>query len=112
MILCRGTCAIILGLVALVAILWTSPRNGMFNRAPLFFAGALTSLCAAVRLGQGQSQPVSSVSATLALVTPVETQRYCPVRGEGRSPHRATPGEPELSELAEERPDFLRSPAV
>ena len=34
--------------------------NGMFNQAPLFFAGALTSLAAALRLGTGQSQPVAS----------------------------------------------------
>jgi cell division protein FtsW (lipid II flippase) len=45
--------------------------NGMFNRAPLFFAGALMSLCAAVRLGTGQNQ----ASATWVLVTPVETPK-------------------------------------
>ena len=31
--------------------------NGMFNQAPLFYAGALTSLAGALRLGTGQSQP-------------------------------------------------------
>ncbi len=38
--------------------------NGMFNQAPLFYAGALTSLAAALRLGTGQSQPFASPSAS------------------------------------------------
>jgi hypothetical protein len=45
--------------------------NGMFNQAPLFYAGALTSLCAAIRLGRGQSQTTLQPAATVFLVTPV-----------------------------------------
>jgi hypothetical protein len=43
--------------------------NGMFNHAPLFLAGALTSLCAALRMGQGQGQ---TVAAQVVVVTPVD----------------------------------------
>ena len=44
--------------------------NGMFNQAPLFYAGTLTSLCAALRLGRGQSQPTSQSSVAVFLATP------------------------------------------
>lgn len=44
--------------------------NGMFNQAPFFYAGALTSLVAAFRLGTAQTQPSISSLAPLVLVTP------------------------------------------
>jgi hypothetical protein len=54
----RGDQQLLAGL-ALVATCYVFDLlpNGMFNQAPLFYAGALTSLVAALRLGTGQSQP-------------------------------------------------------
>jgi hypothetical protein len=72
----RGDQQLLAGL-ALVAACYVFDLlpNGMFNQAPLFYAGSLTSLVAALRLGTGQSRPVASPSATMVRVTPVGAPR-------------------------------------
>jgi hypothetical protein len=75
----RGDQQLLAGL-ALVTVCYVFDLlpNGMFNRAPLFFAGALTSLCAAVRLGTGPGPAAAPVAATWVLVTPIERAKVPP----------------------------------
>jgi len=72
----RGDQQLLVGL-ALVTVCYVFDLipNGMFNQAPLFYAGALTSLCGALRLGKGQSPAVSQPATSVYLVTPVAPSR-------------------------------------
>lgn len=71
--------------------------NGMFNQAPLFYAGALTSFVAGLRLGAGRREPAALPTATVVMVSPTGPRAPgLEPRSERRAHAGSADGEPPL----------------